>query len=1329
MPTAEQIVSLYLYGQLTPPTAEQLASDQWIRPEGLGATSMPVNALEYMTTGGGRFVGVHSLPMVRDFLAVTGKYTTLAAGSYTVEQLMEAVGVDITKGLPKLDVYQYFLGQTDADYIDRAYVFGSTKFEVNDKARFIVHADGTRSIENIAIVPVDDNFDYESSNFVADITNYLTEDRIDPSGIGRKVIIKFENTEKLPTTNLIQADLDVLNLHYVTSELTKDLQTAVFTPVAIMKFELLYSQLLLSGVISYKDSEGRFVFYDGQSPLHEGNISAEDAFASSAQILGLLFGNRVTLVGGGDDTLIGGAYSDYLLGGTGNDYLYGGVGKDKLVGGAGNDYLNGGADNDYLHGGSGDDVLYGEEGDDVLIGGQGQLVNASGGDGNDLIYADKNTGYADKIAGGSGNDIIFAYDGENILEGQDGNDLIYGGADTDNISGGTENDIIYTYAGNDNLKGGDGNDLIIAGEGDDDMAGGAGSDNLQGGEGFDQYWYTQNDFGTDIIREEDGQGAIMLNGHSLKIGDYDSDKQVWMSSDGAYEIRKFGGVENDKEGGDKTQITLMINKKDDIKNTIFIQNWQKNGDLGLVFDEEPVFTPSEPNTGLEVANDGNNIIYGLNNIQAGGGNDFITTTDENDKVDAGIGNDIISTGAGDDLIVAGQGNDLVFSGRGNNIVDAGDGNDFVWGATLIYSKSIVQEYAGFSYYEQQVQYPQDQLEQNYSAVDYYFVPELSEKTLDYNYYYSIDDVISTIIYPSIYFGISKDGQDKKFDYINNFSNFKDIDSILLLPDISNIIYGGNGTDFLMGSRGHDQISGGNDNDYIYGYSDNDVLNGGQGDDRIYGGSGRDFINGDKNNDILVGGYETDVIYGGEGDDTIIGDLSNLYGTEAPPKSADATRYGDDLIYGDAGKDKIWGGGGDDSIYGGSENDQLDGESGDDYLDGNTGDDNIYGDIGNDNLSGGEGSDILFGGEDHDILKGQTGSDRIYAGSGDDIIEGGEGNDQLHGDQGSDLYIFNIGDGVDTIYEQQSDIKNLNYNNYVLFNFDSSQVRIVSRSDYDLVIQYGTTDQVTVKDYYKIRNKSKAAYLDGYEQFETIEISEFRFEDGTVWDTANIMQMAPPPETNELPPDPLQGVAYFIDAMVMREEISLLGKTQLSYSFPENDLSGSQLFTLEQITAVEQALNQFAQVLNIQFVKSTTGNADLRFYLDDLTSGELGAAAGYASAQSGEVHINSLIFRESYTLNVGTEGFQVLLHEIGHALGLKHSFEAPVLPENEDNTNNTIMSYTHVGENKETLQIYDIAALQYLHGVNTAARAEDNTYTLEDHYIWDGAGNDTIDASA
>ncbi len=98
--------------------------------------------------------------------------------------------------------------------------------------------------------------------------------------------------------------------------------------------------------------------------------------------------------------------------------------------------------------------------------------------------------------------------------------------------------------------------------------------------------------------------------------------------------------------------------------------------------------------------------------------------------------------------------------------------------------------------------------------------------------------------------------------------------------------------------------------------------------------------------------------------------------------------------------------------------------------------------------------------------------------------------------------------------------------------------------------------------------------------------------------------------------------------------------------------------------------------------------------------------------------------------------------MGHALGLKHPFDEPdtdgdiadppYLRGSEDHARWTMMSYTETSdEYKLTFSELDIAALQYLYGPSAASRAGNDTYRYDirsANFIWDGAGEDAIDAS-
>jgi Ca2+-binding RTX toxin-like protein len=143
----------------------------------------------------------------------------------------------------------------------------------------------------------------------------------------------------------------------------------------------------------------------------------------------------------------------------------------------------------------------------------------------------------------------------------------------------------------------------------------------------------------------------------------------------------------------------------------------------------------------------------------------------------------------------------------------------------------------------------------------------------------------------------------------------DGDDALWGLDGADRLIGSGGDDILTGGAGGDTLDGGSGQDLLFGGTPgtpdpvfaHDTLRGGAGDDGLWGGSGSNLLQGDEGNDYIQGGalgdqidggLDNDVLLGGAGSDTITGyrGFDYLYGGA----DQDTFRFN----YGD-GYDVIW----------------------------------------------------------------------------------------------------------------------------------------------------------------------------------------------------------------------------------------------------------------------------------------------------------------------------------------------------------------------------------------------------------------------------------------
>ncbi|MEZ0231476.1 MAG: calcium-binding protein [Methylophilaceae bacterium] len=307
---------------------------------------------------------------------------------------------------------------------------------------------------------------------------------------------------------------------------------------------------------------------------------------------------------------------------------------------------------------------------------------------------------------------------------------------------------------------------------------------------------------------------------------------------------------------------------------------------------------------------------------------------------------------------------------------------------------------------------------------------------------------------------------------------------------NDVLEGGEGADDLYGAGGDDLMYGdvkGNTQDLITQGStqagtglQGDVFDAEDGDDKVFGGASNDLIAGGDGDDLLVGGGGGDLIYGDR----------NTYSNGREWLNWSVTKH----IELDAAGNKIYSydvtnvhtesnsGTGNDVIYAGAGNDTASGESGNDVLFGEAGKDELWGDDGNDILLGGDDDDLLIGdgvyasSPGNDYLDGGKGNDEVYGGAGDDVLIGGKDNDILSGGAGDDTYIFNKGDGIDTVYDKKSERNIIRFGEGV----NSSDIKLHLGS---LLLDMGDGDEIHIGNF------------DSQDVFNSSSITTFEFADG------------------------------------------------------------------------------------------------------------------------------------------------------------------------------------------------------------------------------------------
>lgn len=302
-------------------------------------------------SGPGRFATPDKFEIVKKFLNPLTDLTSfqLVPGSYTKAMLWSAFGispleVDFSRRNVSIDQAQYDDGKDD--FLERAYIWNTTAFAIKDGARFVVEMDGTRYIEDFAVVPflnigAKENFDFAAGSFFGNIANSLLEPKVDPSKIGRRVDFDF-STNRTVQPRFTFNDYVAAS----TSSSAAPSNPLLYAYIAANSTDFL-DRFYNTGATKFLDIAGRFVAYDGAganslSPATFDNIAIDRNLRVALDTKGI--------------NMFGGAGADTLLGGVRDDVLNGGVGAGTLTGGTGADVLLGGQDYDTYFADSSDTI-------------------------------------------------------------------------------------------------------------------------------------------------------------------------------------------------------------------------------------------------------------------------------------------------------------------------------------------------------------------------------------------------------------------------------------------------------------------------------------------------------------------------------------------------------------------------------------------------------------------------------------------------------------------------------------------------------------------------------------------------------------------------------------------------------------------------------------------------------------------------------------------------------------------------------------------------------------------------------------------------------------
>ena len=781
-----------------------------------------------------------------------------------------------------------------------------------------------------------------------------------------------------------------------------------------------------------------------------------------------------------DDVIYGNGGNDTLYGGNGNDILSGGTGHDRLEGGSGDDTyvwnLNDGIDTISDYQGTNKikfganiaqaNLSFAQVGNNLRIivnndPSQGLIIESyysdtrrqietiEFADGSEVSVADlignlvslpdqviEGTADDDILTGGNGNDTINAGDGYNDITGGKGNDTLNGGYDKDtyyyNLGDGY--DTISDPYGRDKIIFGEGispSDLIFQRNGDDLFI--SFSDNDNDGIRILQHFYN-DDQKIEQLEFADGS-TINLSKGGLVLQGTDKDNTIDGTS---YNDTIYGGLGRDViDGGKGVDIinggkgddtidggagedTIIWNLGDDLDTVTFSDVDHLKFGEGITF-EDLTFYAEGNNLRIVVKGDmtqgvicrdyfysNNNkpeniifadgsvyslqqsglIIHHGDRLESISGTDYADTIyggKGNNTISGGDGNDIIYGEDGDDTISGGRGTDTIVGGKGNDTIDGGtDADTFIWNLgddlDTITASNIDKLQFGEGI-------TKDSLTFRGEGNNLHIIINNDETQgiILVNFFYNSDAKLNHVSFADgsslnlATIGLTLDQQFSKGDTING----TDYDDIINAHNTYSVtINAGDGSDTINAGDGNDTVNAGNGNNIIRGGKGNDSLNAGSGNDTYFYNLGDGF----------------DTISDSAGNDKII------FGNGILPEDLTFTQNGYSLII--TVKEDTSQGIEILNYYNGNPLEELH------FADGSV---KLLPQM-DITLQQGNGDETVNGTDSNETIYGNDGNDTINGNYGDDVLIGGAGNDTLDGGGDNDTYIYNLGDGLDTIYD-------------------------------------------------------------------------------------------------------------------------------------------------------------------------------------------------------------------------------------------------------------------------------------------------------------------------